>query len=436
MMGRRTPARAALLAGLALWLLAALPGPAGALVGDSRAGFGLDGSLRTILGLSDSSALPEAWGDSRDVLSQTLLRLTAAGRPVEWLKYEVHLVQSLTLTPSQTRGAGLADQERDLAYRALDEKWTWLEEDDALAGLWLDRFNLKISLPRIDLTLGRQAVTFGQAYFWNPLDVFLPFDPSQFDRDYKAGVDALRLDLALGQFSGLNLVWAPGRRLTAGGRFADDEGVLDASWSGSALLARLFTNLSGWDLSFLAGKVYGGWQVGAGATGEIGWLEVRAEAAWLEARDGQPLPPPLEGDLVEDHLTAVLGLGHRFDNSLTLEAEYLYNGAGDPDHLEAAMIRTADGFSLHWGRHLVGLMVSYELSPLTLGRAVFIQSLSDGSAQVQPGLTVSLSDNSELLLGVTWNLGRPPREEAGLVEPRSEFGSAPHFYYLEVKVYF
>ena len=78
-----------------------------------------------------------------------------------------------------------------------------------------------------DLTAGRQAITFGKAYFWNPLDVFFPFDSSQIDREYKPGVDALRIDVPLGAFSGLNLVGAAGRTdAKAGG----SRGRLAADW--------------------------------------------------------------------------------------------------------------------------------------------------------------------------------------------------------------
>ena len=56
-----------------------------------------------------------------------------------------------------------------------------------------------------------------------------------------------------------------------------------------------------------------------------------------------------------DHLTGVLGVGHRFDFGLDIEAEYLYNGAGDSHDWFAALQRVADGRAYHMGEHLFGL---------------------------------------------------------------------------------
>jgi len=142
-------------------------------------------------------------------------------------------------------------------YRAFDASWNFIDgEKDTFGNLWLDRFNLKLALPRADLIIGRQAITFGKAYFWNPLDLYLPFDPAQFDRDYKAGVDALRLDIPLGPFSGLNLIYVLGRELDINNQYVQD-GNVSASWFGSSLLLRGFTHADGWDLAVQGSKVYG-----------------------------------------------------------------------------------------------------------------------------------------------------------------------------------
>jgi len=323
-------------------------------------------------------------------------------------------------------------------YRALDETWDWLEKGETTASLWLDRFNLKIVLPNTDISVGRQAITFGKAYFWNPLDVFLPFDPRQFDRDYKAGVDALRIDIPLGDFSGFTLVGVLGRELDLSGDYVRSEKTLNASWYGSALLARVFTTLEGWDLALQGGKIYGGYQIGGGLVGEISALEVRGEAAYFWADDSPPLPPPLEGDLIEDHFSAVVGLGHRFENTLVLEFEYLYNNGGSKiDDLNAALFRFQNGAIISLSRHLAGLLASYDFMPILVGHVAVIYSLSNSSAQVQPFLTLSLTDNADVLLGASVNLGRRPKgDSVQTTKVKSEFGTYPHFCFAEIKVYF
>ncbi|MGD8383750.1 MAG: hypothetical protein PVJ11_16530, partial [Syntrophobacterales bacterium] len=249
----------------------AVPCVAWALYGDTESAFGLDGRLSTTNALVDNYNFEPFFADKNtDQFSQNLLRLIAGGRPTGQLTYEVHGIQSYTYssagdgtTESPIFGTSGADQR----YRSLDATWDWHDGDNDVASLWLDRFNAKSALSWADITVGRQAITFGKAYFWNPLDIFLPFDPRQFDRDYKAGVDALRVDIPLGSFTGINLITVAGRELDSSGEFIDD-GTLNASWYGSAVLGRVFTTVKGWDLAIQGGKIYGGYQLGSGLVGE------------------------------------------------------------------------------------------------------------------------------------------------------------------------
>jgi hypothetical protein len=411
---------------LGLWLLSA--GPAAALVGDSDGAFGADASLRTVTGVSYNYDYP-LFTQRSDGFSQTLLRLTVSGAPVAWFGYELHAVQELNLTTSgELLGGGLfAGGGSGSQYRVTDAAWEWGQEAHVQARLWLDRLALKFQLPWFDLTVGRQAMTFGKAYFWNPLDVFLAFDPRSFDRDYKAGVDALRIDIPLGAFAGLTLVAVAGR---------SDAGVdFGADWRGSALLARAYANFWDWDFAVQGGKIFGGFQLGAATAGELGPLELRAEGAYFFALDADPLP---------DHFTGVIGLGHRFDFELLIEAEYLYNGAGDPDNWLVALTRVASGRSLHMGRHLVGVLASYPILPILQGSLAWIFSASDASSLIQPGLALSVSDEADFLFGAMIALGPRPKgwnfdaddplsQNLGL---QSEFGTYPNFYYMEFKFYF
>ncbi len=411
-----------------------------ALCGNTESSFGLDGSLRTVAAAVRNYDFSPLFGpdNEEDEYSQTLLRLTAAGRPSDNLAYQVHLVQSLTTFSGQggnSFGAFNLSGNRT-RYRALDDSWDWLSGEHNTAGLWLDRFNVRISFPNADLTLGRQAVTFGKAYFWNPLDVYLPFDPRQFDRDYKAGVDAVRLDVPLGFFSGINLVAVFGREIFSDGSSTDGQRFLEADWKGSSLLARFFTNAAGWDLAVQGGKIYGGWQIGGGLVGELFGLEIRAEAALFWAEDSPDMPFPYQGQVYENSFTAVLGLGRRFENSLTVEAEYLYNGAGS-ENLNESMVRSASGGLLHLGRHLAGLTVAYDILPILVGRLAMIHSFTDASTQIQPTLTWSAADNAEVIAGASLNYGeRPATNNSGLTDIRSELGLNPDYYFAEFKIYF
>ncbi|NIS54421.1 MAG: hypothetical protein GWN94_25565, partial [Phycisphaerae bacterium] len=57
-----------------------------------------------------------------------------------------------------------------------------------------------------------------------------------------------------------------------------------------------------------------------------------------------------------------------FDNTLTVEIEYFYNGAGESDDLNESFVRFRSGSSLQMSRHLTGLLVSYEFLPIITGQ--------------------------------------------------------------------
>ena len=415
------------------------PAPAGAIAGDTDGPIGLDGSFRTVPVFLDNGAIPRYFApEESERRVQNALRLVAAGRLPGSVAWEIHGVQTADYSESggSLPGGGgdpfLTGGGGRLHYRAADLTSEWIDEERWSGSFSIDRLLLKGAFSRLDLAVGRQAIGFGKAYFWNPLDLFAPFDPRRFDRDYKSGVDAVRVDLALGGFSGLNLIAAAGDRLDA-----KADGFWSASWYGSAAVARWFTTLSRFDIALQGGKVFGGALAGGALAGEAGPLEVRFEGARFFAARSDPLPWPFEGEMLDDHWSAVIGVGRTFENSFTLQTEFLYNGLGDPDDLNASFARLAGGHTFHAGRRIAGFLTAYDLLPILRGSLAALVSIDDRSFQVQPGLTWSAGDNTELLVGGIWNVG----EEMNDIDDKepgaqSEFGSYPQILYMEYKRYF
>ncbi|MBN2298292.1 MAG: hypothetical protein JXM72_06835 [Deltaproteobacteria bacterium] len=416
------------------------------------------GSIRTVGAGIRNYDDPLIFGNDNDYdsSSQTLLRLTSRGALSSYLSFEIHLVQEIFTSTAQTDAlmpGSAATSPIPQRYRISESGWDWAEDDDFRASLDADRFYVQYSQGAIDLTVGRQAINFSQAYFFNPLDIFLTFDPETFDRDYKPGVDAVRADIELGSFSGLTFVAAPGRELrveaTPGTIRISAESFADESWYGSALMGRFSTNYLDWDLSIQAGKVYGGYTMGAGFAGGFHGMGIRAEAAYLIARgdstagivDANPPDYLREVDLVEDHLMVVAGVDYRFANSTYCNMELLFNGAGDSSDLEASLLRSATGQSVSLGEYLAGLQLSYEFHPLLTGQIAWMYSFSDTSSLVSPTFTYSVADEAEFLCGATLGRGETPSAQQiapGLNIPvlESEFGTYPDVFFLEFKFYF
>ncbi len=427
---------------IGLGLLFLWPRSSSAIFGDSRKIIGLDGSVRTITALTRNYDNPLLFGpDNRmDGISQTLLRITLGGMPSDWITYELHGVMEVDFSTQQGQDAnpmGLLGASGGLTrYQVWDASLDWSHDRDTRILMWLDRCNVKLMLPFADLTIGRQAISFGKAYFWNPLDVYLAFDPRRFDRDYKAGVDAARLDWSLGDFSGLNLVMVLGRSMNFSSGF-DSDAALDASVYGSSWLVRFFTNLYDWDIAVQTGKVYGGWQAGLAFSGELYEVALRAEGSVFRRSVDKKLTSGSDEAEIPDHASIVLGTGYRFSNDLHVELEYFINGAGDLENLEAGFLRMVNASSFHLGRHLLGAVVGYEILPILQSNFAWIVSFSDGSSLLQPGMVLSISDESDLLFGAMLPIGRRPRIVSKIdLAIKSEFGLYPYVFYTELKLYF
>ena len=398
----------------------------------------IDGSLRGTTVATQNYDQPLVWGrgNASDGQSDLALRLVISGQPSRLLKWNVHVVQRMTLNTTENATVGsstlLGTSGTRIPYRAVDTRWKWGAADDVNAWAYLDRANIELTLRRADLAIGRQAITFGKAYFWNPLDVFLAFGSTQFDRDYKAGVDALRVDAPLGDLSGLTIVGVPVRVEEKGSQMEEQ-----SFWYRSALLARLYGNRRAWDLALQGGKILGGYQLGGAVAGELGTVEVRGEGAWFASQDANAaagLSPTL---LIEDHFSIVAGVGRSFvGGDLQLQTEYFYNGAARGPRGDRLALVLA-GRLQHLNRHLLGIVGTYRLHPLLSGSLAALWGASDGSWLVQPGLSYSAADEVELIAGAAIARGRRPRgKDLRAFRLRSEFGSYPNYYYLETKLYF
>ncbi len=390
---------------LALLFGALLAPPAG-----SAESFGLDdldrqsfrfGGTVKVLGLGYRLASPDA-GDSNEGTLNTSLRLRLSGEPRRGLGYEVHLRLEDSLF-SLPRVASSAVGTRQPLFRGLGQGSAWSEDDHHRLFAEVAYANVRFSHGNADLVIGRQAVTFGRSFFWNPTDWLSSFTPTEIDREYKAGVDAARLSLALGRFSGAELLYAYG-----------EDGARDES----ALITRVFTNLGGWDLEVLGGSVWIDDRLGFAFSGDLGGAGLRGELSWHEPRRGA------SGEDVEaDFLRATLEADYRWPSSLYLIFELHHSGWGSSEVEDYARLfassRLLTGQVTNVGRDYLATSLSYEITPIATGSLAVLVNLHDGSGLVHPTFSRSLSDESRLVLGADLPWGPDPDAEG----PRSEYGA-------------
>lgn len=275
----------------------------------------------------------------------------------------------------------------------------------------LDRLALKMALPFGDLTIGRQVLSWGTGRFFNPTDVLSPFPPTVIDREVRRGFDAVRLAIALGDTTQLDLLWLPQPSSE------DDGGV-----------ARFQTNLFGWDASISAGKYVRDFVIGFDLVGDVGPVGVHAEGAytieWLKT-----------GGVGEHFFRGVAGADFRPHEKVVLTLEYSFNGYGTTDParyvqvLSSARARRGEVFGA--GKHIVAAAASYRANDLLSGSLAVLCNVADPSALAIASVEYSIAQTVLLRAGAYVPMGRPP--EGGQL--RSEYGSGGFGGFAQLGVY-
>jgi len=298
----------------------------------------------------------------------------------------------------------------------------WLKLDWTLASgshaVWrhrLDRLSVAVPLgSAAELTVGRQAISWATTLLFTPTDPFAPFDPSDPFREYRAGVDAARLQYFAGPFTTLDLVvrpedTSPGHRVTA--------------------LLRGGTRLSSWDVSAWAGALHDEPAVALGADRGLGGWAVRVDATLRRKVGGGTVVRAAAG---ADRRFALLG------RDLHLVGEVQHDGfgatapSGYPGVLASEAYRRGELQAL--GRDEALAEAAWQLHPLVGAELLVIINLEDASTLLAPALTGSLSDDLSARLGLYLSAGRGGVEPVGT--PRSEYGAVPTYLYVSLTAFF
>lgn len=394
----------------------ASPSPAAAqipLAGGDWGGVELSGYVQ---GLSGWATPADGLGEA-DAVNGVVLRLAWQANLGPRVVLEVHdrFLADFGDAPATAAGFGVSAA----TARTVDLTSTVVNTPDARVLHDLDRLSATVYAPGADVTVGRQAVTWGTALLFPVADLWGRFSPFELDTQQKPGVDAARALAYPADGMELDLVVADGGR--GNGPSAAAQVTLSRGWGDLFVAGGRF-----WDQAMLMG----------GVTWSLATVNLRGEAAlpWATA-DGAPRDPRL-----------TIGLEH-LSPRWSLVAELHLNGLGasDPDRYGEVLASDAlaRGETYLLGRRYVG--VSGGWSPDVAGR------ITVGGA-----VQANVDDGSVVLLpSVSWDVGRAIRWTAGglvgvgagpevsslpgggtTVVPGSEFGSYGRFVYLQVATFF
>ena len=363
----------------------------------------------------------------------SVARIIIEGDSHDKYSYELHAVQAYNYSNINTGITG-----RDTSMLIVDSSDNWIKKSDQSAYYYLDRANIKFAVQDLDIQFGRLAVSFGKPLFWNLFDYY---GSAYLDQEYKAGIDALRLDKAVSNFSGVNMVINKQKILTQSGSYLENNAVQSYQWLGLdeeiGLMLRGYWTVKDTDYALLYKKEPEGHRIGIELDGEIGSVNFYDEITYLWGSEEILMPGSYQGNLLKNYLMNNLGVNYRFKNSLQITAEHLFNGIGDSDNLDASNIRYKNGVSTSLNDHLSGVSLSYEFNPLLVGRYDAKLAWADSSHQHNFSFVQSITDNVDFIAGGQVNIGDRP-DGANWQNPniQSEFGRLTNTYYLELKCYF
>jgi len=361
-------------------------------------------------------------------------RLKLRGSVGDFWRFELHDNLSLSsISSSPLAPGGQADVGAKVA-QTVDLDWDLGHGENYRASLRVDRALLRLRLPGMDLTLGRQPISFGSTFFFNPMDLIASFSPTVVDREYKPGIDALRSDSYFGSSGQLSLVAA------YGGSWNIDDSILAARLSGS---------LYDVGLGLLAAQVHGDQVIGLDATTGLYGVSLNGEFTVTQPPCGQPFT------------RAVVGANMTYADLNVMAELYVQTlGADNPDdYLQVAGgERFARGELWAMAQHYAALSLSLPVVPIVTLGGFALLNLDDGSALLSPSAHWSVADEVDLLLGGYFGVGEHPEKrvpwmpaqagtgaaaaDSGLMDParfikvNSEFGLVSSTVFVEMKAYF
>ena len=265
----------------------------------------------------------------------------------------------------------------------------------------------------VEITAGRQAVSWGTTLFLTPADPFLPFNPADLFREFRAGVDAARVRFSPSPLSSIDVVVRPTKTL--------------AGEEMTALARGLFT-VANWEVSVWGGSLYGDPSGAVATAGAFGAWAVRGEASFRRINDELIV----RGTVGSDRLFQVRG------RDLFMIIEYQRDGLGAADPSEyLALLRSAPfvrGELQTLGRDEAVVSAAYQLHPLWGVSGLWLTNLNDQSALLSPSLSYSAADEAAIAGGVYFAVG-DDRSTLETLLP-SEYGLSGTTAYLSFSWYF
>jgi hypothetical protein len=265
---------------------------------------------------------------------------------------------------------------------------------------YLDNAYIKFAFKYFDFIVGKQQISLGTGYVWNPVDIFNVKD--YLDPTYEQpGHNALRIDVPLGSSFTLTALYGP-----------------EDTWSASAKLLQLKGRIGRFDFAFIA--IDKRWLfhdyvefdtdimnftelpekrqlLGFSTAGELFGIGVWIEYAynWMEETD--------------DFYELVVGADYTFDFQTYVMVEYYRNTLAKSNYEDYTLndwLRLMTQEQKAIARDQIYVLLQHPVSDLIHLGLSTIYCISDNSMGLIPTLNYSLSENVEIMVYLNFNIGK------------------------------
>jgi hypothetical protein len=255
-----------------------------------------------------------------------------------------------------------------------DWDYDFIDKEKTVLTSVIDRGWINISYKSSEFTIGRQRIAWGTNYVWNPIDIFNPSSPLDFDNEEIPGADALRWQLYTGPNSKMEFAYAKNDELY-----------------GMYRMLAMLVQVNKW---------------------EYDWIFMGAQKGiityWGFAWAGSILDGGFRGELLtragdffilseDSDLTASISGDYTFSNTLYLHSAILYNNRGTVE--DAGGYNLLRAYQKNWlspAKLSVFSQVAKDLTPLVRLDLSGIINPNDKSWYMGPSISWSAMTNLDV----------------------------------------
>lgn len=294
--------------------------------------------------------------------------------------------------------------------RLLDLTKIVSENDSRVVYHRIDRLALTMQPEWGTLRVGRQVITWGNGFLFNPMDLFNPFAPTDIERDYKIGDDMATIQFPVRDAGDLEFLYVPRRD-------PDDH---DIEWdSESSYAGKYHFSIGTTEFDLLGARHFEDFIVGVGGRGYLRDAAWRADATWTFLDDGSRQ---------NGYLSFVANMDYSWvwrEKNFYGFAEFYYNGLGENNPADALTnpdlterIERGELFTL--GHAYLTGAVQVELHPLFNVFVTVITNLNDPSGIIQPRANWDFREDAQLTFGFNVAYGEDGTEFGGFDIPGTD----------------